>query len=129
MEPIETPGHTLHMDHGHAAGCLRQAPPDLLQVDFSASLQSEPPCEREAQLPNSPARKSGGGLADLTLPPDVAIYAAGAYSGRKTAFQIDQSSHQAMQIEVAVFSADQPVVLMPGAYEPTRWQPRSVLHL
>jgi hypothetical protein len=61
------------------------------------------------------------GFPGLTLPKVYAIYAAGAYSGRETHFQIDQSGHQATQIDVAVNSKSKPVVLMLGAYEPTIW--------
>ena len=49
------------------------------------------------------------------------MFAAGAYSGRKIAFQIDQSGHEGTQIDVAVNSPGKPVVLMLGAYEPTIW--------
>jgi hypothetical protein len=58
---------------------------------------------------------------DLPLPADFAVYAAGGYSGRKTTYQIDQSGHEATQIDVAVNSPDKPVVLILGAYEPTIW--------
>jgi hypothetical protein len=58
---------------------------------------------------------------ELTLPADFAVFAAGAYSGRKIPFQIDQSGHEATQIDVAVNSPGKPVVLMLGAYEPTIW--------
>lgn len=57
----------------------------------------------------------------LTLPPRFAVYAAGAYSGRKLDYQIDQSGHPATQIDVAVSDEATPVVLMLGAYEPTVW--------
>ncbi|MDR0673714.1 MAG: hypothetical protein LBF93_08695 [Zoogloeaceae bacterium] len=58
---------------------------------------------------------------ELKLPADFAIFAAGAYSGRKIPFQIDQSGHEGTQIDVAVNSPEKPVVLMLGAYEPTIW--------
>lgn len=60
-------------------------------------------------------------FAELQLPPEFAVLAAGAYSGRKIAFQIDQSGHEGTQIDVAVNSPGKPVVLMLGAYEPTIW--------
>ncbi len=49
------------------------------------------------------------------------VFATGAYSGRTLDFQIDQSGHQATQIDVAVNHRGTPVVLMLGAYEPTIW--------
>lgn len=58
---------------------------------------------------------------DLTLPDNVLIYAAGTYSGRKLNVQIDQSGHQATQFDVIVNSAEKPVVLLLGAYEPSIW--------
>jgi hypothetical protein len=57
---------------------------------------------------------------DLRLPDEFVILGAGAYSGRSTGFQIDQSGHEGTQIDVAV-NHDKPVVLMLGAYEPTIW--------
>ncbi len=67
------------------------------------------------------ARNSVCGFADLKFPERFSIFAAGAYSGRKIAHQIDQSGHEGTQIDVAVNSPDKPVVLMLGAYEPTIW--------
>jgi hypothetical protein len=61
------------------------------------------------------------GFPDLKLPSDFSVFAAGAYSGREIAFQIDQSGHEGTQIDVAVNSPDKPAVLMLGAYEPTIW--------
>ncbi|MDR0634815.1 MAG: hypothetical protein LBF91_07545, partial [Azoarcus sp.] len=58
---------------------------------------------------------------DLQLPSDFSVFAAGAYSGRKVGFQIDQSGHEGTQIDIAVNSPGKPVVLMLGAYEPTIW--------
>lgn len=58
---------------------------------------------------------------DIELPKDFVVFAAGAYSGKETDFQIDQSGHQATQIDVAVNYDAKPVVLMLGAYEPTIW--------
>lgn len=68
-----------------------------------------------------PAAKPVCGFPDVKLPENFAVFAAGAYSGRKIAFQIDQSGHEGTQIDVTVNSPDKPVVLMLGAYEPTIW--------
>lgn len=57
----------------------------------------------------------------LTLPANTKVFAAGAYSGRKADFQIDQSGHPATTIQVAVHEPDAPVALLLGAYEPTVW--------
>lgn len=61
------------------------------------------------------------GFPDLKLPEQFSVFAAGAYSGRRIAFQIDQSGHEGTQIDVAVNSPGKPVALMLGAYEPTIW--------
>lgn len=66
-------------------------------------------------------KKSVCGFADLKLPEQFSVFAAGAYSGRKIAFQIDQSGHEGTQIDVAVNGPGKAVVLMLGAYEPTIW--------
>lgn len=58
---------------------------------------------------------------DIKLPKEFVVFATGAYSGKKTDFQIDQSGHQATQFDVAVNYDAKPVVLMLGAYEPTIW--------
>ena len=55
------------------------------------------------------------------LPADFTVLAAGEYGGRRTGFQIDQSGHEASQIDALVNSSNKPVVLMLGAYEPTVW--------
>lgn len=61
------------------------------------------------------------GFDGLSLPSNTKVYAAGAYGGRKLNFQIDESGHEATQIDVAVNEPDAPVVLMLGGYEPTVW--------
>jgi uncharacterized protein YecT (DUF1311 family) len=65
--------------------------------------------------------KASCDFSGLELPKPFAIYAAGDYSGREINFQIDQSGHQATQMDVVVNSPKMPVVLMLGAYEPTIW--------
>lgn len=60
-------------------------------------------------------------LPGLAMEPRFKVFAAGAYSGRKLDYQIDQSGHQATRIDVAVNHKREPVILMLGAYEPTVW--------
>lgn len=57
----------------------------------------------------------------FALPPDAVVFAAGAYSGRRIDFQIDQSGHEAGQIDVSVNYPGKPVVLLLTAYDPTIW--------
>lgn len=75
----------------------------------------------EAEQPTGVVEKPACGFPELQLPTDFSVFAAGAYSGRKISFQIDQSGHEGTQIDVAVNSPNKPVVLMLGAYEPTIW--------
>ena len=49
------------------------------------------------------------------------LYAAGAYSGRKLGFQIDQSGHEAGRIDVGVNRPGEAVALMLGSYDPAVW--------
>lgn len=77
--------------------------------------------QTEEKQPNSATQKAACGFSELRLPSDYSVFAAGAYSGRKISFQIDQSGHEGTQIDVAVNSPSKPVVLMLGAYEPTIW--------
>jgi uncharacterized protein YecT (DUF1311 family) len=61
------------------------------------------------------------GFAGTKLPDEYAVYATGAYSGRKLDVQIDGSGHQATQFDIVVNSPDKPVALILGAYEPSIW--------
>ncbi|GGB48922.1 lysozyme inhibitor LprI family protein [Shewanella inventionis] len=60
-------------------------------------------------------------FSDVTFPPNLIVYAGGAYSGYKVNVQIDQSGHQTTKFNVAVNSPDAPVALILGAYEPSIW--------
>lgn len=70
----------------------------------------------EADSPPTTCRIDG-----FVMPANAKVYAAGAYAGKETDLQIDQSGHQATTIQVAVHAPDAPVVLLLGAYEPTVW--------
>ncbi|WP_051309952.1 hypothetical protein [Desulfogranum japonicum] len=61
------------------------------------------------------------GFEDITFPLEMKIYAGGAYSGKETPYQIDQSGHQATRFEVLVNSPQEPVALLLGSYEPSIW--------
>lgn len=84
---------------------------ELKEFDF------EPATEVQAEAVQEPVC----GFSELNLPSEFAVFAAGAYSGRKVGFQIDQSGHEGTQMDVAVNSPNKPVALMLGAYEPTIW--------
>ena len=53
---------------------------------------------------------------------DFFVYAGGAYSGKKLDIVIDDSGHQATQMDVLVNETQKPVALILAAYEPTVWQ-------
>jgi len=81
---------------------------------------------KQVERPTPPVVRVPGGpppceFANLKLPNDYVVLASGAYSGRTLGFQIDQSGHEATQIDVLVNHPAKPVVLMLGAYEPTVW--------
>lgn len=58
---------------------------------------------------------------NLALPDNVAVFATGGYSGRKTDYQIDQSGHAATRFDIVVNSPGKPVALILSAYEPSIW--------
>lgn len=99
------------------------APVDVPPIAPSAAASATDPRlvpfkPASSRADSAPARCAFDGLA---LPSAFTVYAAGAYSGRKLDYQIDQSGHEATQIDVAVDQSETPVVLMLGAYEPTVW--------
>jgi hypothetical protein len=71
-----------------------------------------------------PPVDSGCGFPGLTLPADFSVLAGGAYAGKESPVQIDQSGHSATIMTVSVDHPQKPVVLMLGAYEPTVWNIR-----
>jgi hypothetical protein len=64
----------------------------------------------------------GCGFENLTLPQDFYVYAGGGYSGSKQYIQIDQSGHEATEMNTFISIEDKPIVLILSAYEPTVWQ-------
>lgn len=72
---------------------------------FSVSAQPSDPC----------------GFTGMAFPEDMEVLAAGAYAGRELNVQIDQSGHQATQMDVTVNVPGKTVALILGAYEPTIW--------
>ncbi|MCW4454030.1 hypothetical protein OK348_04395 [Flavobacterium sp. MXW15] len=100
-------------------------------VAMTADGRYQPPADA---MPGDPATRPFGfsarpapaplnqcGFEQLMVPDGTRVYAAGAYSGSKLPFQIDDSGHQATLMEVAVNQPQAPVILMLGAYEPTVW--------
>lgn len=57
----------------------------------------------------------------LILPSDFAVFATGAYRGRDTSIQIDQSGKSASRMDIVVNYSEKPVVLMLGANDSTLW--------
>lgn len=81
--------------------------------------------EMPAKLNNiTPSRKtmqSACAFNGVTFPDNMVVYASGAYSGRKTGKQIDDSGHTATQFDIIVNHTKAPVALILGAYEPSVW--------
>jgi len=95
--------------------------PAALKPSLSAAENARLDEEAERKALEKPVPKPVCGFPDLKLPEDFAVFVVGASSGRKIAFQIDQSGHEGTQIDVTVNSPNKPVVLLLGAYEPTIW--------
>lgn len=94
---------------------------DVCRDDPNALTPKQFGFDPEVKLSEIAVQKPICGFPGLKLPSDFAVFAAGAYSGRKLSFQIDQSGNDGTQIDVAANSPDKPVVLILGAYEPTIW--------
>lgn len=90
----------------------------------AAQLRAEqsPPNQTPIRVESTTtARKNSCKLDTSSFPENFIIYAGGAYSGKETDYQIDQSGHTATQFEVVVNSPNIPVALLLGAYEPSVW--------
>jgi uncharacterized membrane protein len=97
---------------------LEESEPTLAATPAPAQLQVLAPDKKTTQLP---PLQPHCGFQDLILPSDAIVLAAGAYGGRPIGFQIDQSGHEATQIDVMINQPGKSVVMMLGAYEPTVW--------
>lgn len=120
------PAETTHVRALAAA----QSPADMVRP--RDTREATPPAPTKPFEFQSPDRGSSARIgadagddacafAGLDLPANTQVYAAGAYGGRELDIQIDDSGHQATQMDVAVNQPDAPVVLMLGGYEPTVW--------
>ncbi len=72
-------------------------------------------------------------LGGAPIPENIIVYGAGGYRGKKLPrTRIDDSGHDATQMDVIVNVTDRPVALVLGAYEPTIWNirrtPGTVIH-
>lgn len=101
----------------------RPAAPRGLPADTHSGPAAQAPA---AQPPTVPpiADDSTCGFPNLKWPTDFSVLAGGAYSGKESSVQIDQSGHMATRMTVSVDYPGKPVVLMLGAYEPTVWTVR-----
>ncbi len=82
-------------------------------VSFQGTL---PP--KNVQPVSSPGDCSFNGT--VIFPEDMEVMAAAVYGGKLLDFQIDQSGHEAHQVDVTV-NSDKPLALILAAYEPTIW--------
>lgn len=111
-------------------------------ADGEAMTREEPPAPAAEAAPVRPSPESRSAPQDarsarrdapgsrrcefpgLNLPAEFQVFAGGAYGGRPTVLQIDQSGHEATQMDVTVNNPGAPVILMLGAYEPAIWNVR-----
>lgn len=70
--------------------------------------------------PHTPPIENECSKFKAKLPQDFDVFATGAYSGRDSRYQIDDSGHQANEMDIYV-QHHRPTVLILGAYEPTIW--------
>jgi hypothetical protein len=59
---------------------------------------------------------------DIKFPQDMVVFAGGAYRGRRSDIQIDDSGHEATEFDVTVNYPAKPVALFLSAYEPSIWK-------
>lgn len=78
--------------------------------------------EPERLVAPVPQKVASCGSEDRPFPENLLVLAGGAYSGRKTGRQMDDSGHEATVMEVAVNVPSTPVALMLGNHEPTIWK-------
>ena len=83
------------------------------------SAVSAAPSQKEPTVPFSLGPKKVD-CSFKKLPPNTVVVAAGAYQGRDTGFQIDDSGHESTQFDIGVHS-NKPVALILSAYEPSIW--------
>lgn len=104
-----------------AADANRLTPSSSGQPTAAVHIEQRFDLQPDPKPNESSAQKLTCAFPDLKLPEKFAVFAAGAYSGRKISYQIDQSGHGGTQVDVAVNSSEKPIVLLLGAYEPTIW--------
>ncbi len=91
-------------------------------------MRSSRRSDDRSRAPDPLVRKEGDGACGIPgfeITGEFFVYATGAYGGKKTDFQIDQSGHQATQFDIDVNSPKKPVVLILSAYEPSVWNIRT----
>ena len=103
--------------------CLyRQEAPDNTELLRTALLASVASNRQQRQSSNyTPPVQNDCTKFKTQLPTQYDVFATGAYSGRETSYQIDDSGHQATEMDIQV-QHNRPVVLILGAYEPTIWK-------
>lgn len=76
----------------------------------------------EANVPTPGHDTEPCSFGSAPLPGPFIVLAGGAYSGRPSGRQIDESGHEATVLHVVVNVPEKPVALMLGSYEPTIWK-------
>lgn len=106
------------------------APPTTPASSAQATAAAEPaaplpagtkPFDFAAPVASATTTPGECAFAGLDRLGDFRVLAAGAYSGKRLNFPIDDSGNQAGRFDVAVNHPQQPVVLMLGGYDPAVW--------
>lgn len=128
--PSAPPVARAHDAHTSAGAEVKITPPVATTTPAPALAAPETPPQVSAgtkpfvfQTPaGGPAAVTGScSFAGLDGIGEYKLFAAGAYSGRRLGFPIDDSGNEAGRFDVAVNHPGQPVVLMLGSYDPAVW--------
>lgn len=129
--PAASEGAALPSPQATAANTATAPPKRLPAVPVSRGASTAPAAADAASTSTKPfafavdespaAATFACDFDGLKLVQNTKVFAAGAYSGQRLPFPIDDSGHDATRMDVAVNPPDAPVVLMLGTYEPTVW--------
>ncbi|MBK7956178.1 MAG: hypothetical protein IPK02_20760 [Candidatus Accumulibacter sp.] len=86
------------------------------------SMQNERSLEQRTNMTSIQQTPASCSFVNIQFPENLVVIAGGAYSGRKTGRQIDESGHEATVMDVVVNVPDKPVALLLGSHEPTIWK-------
>ena len=101
---------------GGNGGCWNVADDEIVVAGPRSTHPGEQRTDRAPQSVLKGCRFDG-----VVIPQNARVYAVDGNKGKRLDSQIDQSGHQARQVDVTVNSQGNPSVLILVAYEPTIW--------